>query len=170
MAQHVSIGAAEVGAESYDRPPLSRPLYGADPLQAASRMVLKAARFSGYASRSEFLWAGLVLSAAGTLLVGAHSLLRRSTEGSFASTPFLTDTGLLALITPLGLISALAWAAYLVITLSLMSRRLHDAGISAAAMLVGLIPLVGGLGLLILLMLPSRPEMRCFEWDDLRRD
>lgn len=171
MAGHTGIRTTHLGlGTGTGRAPLSEPLDGADPLEAASRAVLKAGRFDGYACRAELCWGLLVLAAAGTLLSGAQSLLRRSAEGSFLSAPLLPDTGLVSLITPLGLIGALLWAGLILTTLSLMSRRLHDAGMSAAAMLVGVIPLVGGLGLLILLLMPSRPAMRCFEWDDLRGD
>ena len=74
------------------------------------------------------------------------------------------------MITIRSILGLLIWIAGLVLFLSLAARRLHDAGMSSAGILVGLIPVLGWIGLLIMLLLPSRPHMRCFEWDDIRGD
>ncbi|WP_407570798.1 DUF805 domain-containing protein [Deinococcus altitudinis] len=64
-------------------------------------------------------------------------------------------------LTPLGIAVLVLYAVYqlavIVPTLGLSVRRLHDAGFSGWLLLIGLIPGIGGIGLLVLTLLDSQP-------------
>lgn len=166
-AHQVTSQSSQIHSEQGERAPLSQPLYGAGPVEAVGRMFRKALRFSGYASRSEFWWGFGFVS---VFFAAITSLLDRLGQGTFFTDPLVSDSGLASLITIRSILGLLIWIAGLVLFLSLAARRLHDAGMSSVGILVGLIPVLGWIGLLIMLLLPSRPHMRCFEWDDIRGD
>lgn len=145
---------------------LSRPLYGAGFGAAVKRFFAKYADFSGRASRSEYWWmvvfnwiAGLIPAV--ILSVGLTTALSsaRSYRGQivFVETPDWTMAIIgivLTVVVSLGL---------LVPTLAVLWRRLHDAGYSGAMALLTLIPGVGGLIVLILTLMPAKPEGRSFD-------
>ena len=108
--------------------------------QAVSRFFSKYAQFGGGASRSEFWWAYLfyaVVTIILSILVGYSS-----------------DLSFLIIIWEIGTI---------VPQLSLTCRRLHDAGFSGLFLLLELL-VVGEIVLLVMCMLPPRPERWRSEW------
>jgi len=101
--------------------------------QAFVTCMKKYADFSGRATRSEYWW--FVLCE--ILILGAASLISE------------TLTGLAALVLVLPAVAVGA-------------RRLHDIGRSGWWLLVGLVPLIGGLFLLYWTVLPSQPGANAF--------
>ena len=59
---------------------------------------------------------------------------------------------------PLLVLIGVFYVAILVPSLALTARRLHDAGLSAWLLLLGLIPSLGGLVLLVFTLLPPSPN------------
>lgn len=59
----------------------------------------------------------------------------------------------------IGPVGALVSLALLVPSISITARRLHDVGYSGWLMLVIFVPLIGGLALLVMSVLPSKPEV-----------
>ena len=57
----------------------------------------------------------------------------------------------------------LAFLAIAVPSIAVTVRRLHDAGFSGWLYLVNLVPYVGGLVILVLTILPSKPEGARFD-------
>jgi len=125
-------------------PPLWAPYYGAPFPAAVKRFFKKYATFSGRASRSEFWWWALVSFAVSIVL-------------NIISGPATTADG-----TPnfgVGSILALIWGlATIVPSLALVVRRLHDGGFSGLLALLLLVPFIGALAVLVLTILPSKPE------------
>lgn len=101
--------------------------------QAFVTCMKKYADFSGRATRSEYWW--FVLCE--ILILGTASLISE------------TLTGVAALFLVLPAVAAGA-------------RRLHDIGRSGWWLLVGLVPLIGGLFLLYWTVLPSQPGANAF--------
>jgi uncharacterized membrane protein YhaH (DUF805 family) len=128
-------------------PPLWAPFYGAPLPVAVKRFFKKYATFSGRASRSEFWWWALVSFAVSTVfnIISAAT----TTASSLDSTPALG----------IGTILALVWGlATLVPSLALVVRRLHDGGFSGLLALLLLVPFAGAVAVLVLTILPSKPE------------
>lgn len=162
MPQH---NETQSGMSSSSEAPLNQPLYGASFPQAIKRFFKKYARFSGYASRSEFWWATLflvLLSFIPSILLSigaAASPVAPYEETSATSNVFLILGGLAFL---------LLWAFTIIPSLAVTWRRLHDAGYSGAFYFISLIPWLGSLILFILLVMPSKPNSRRSEWNDQR--
>jgi uncharacterized membrane protein YhaH (DUF805 family) len=126
-------------------PPLWAPYYGAPFPAAVTRFFKKYATFSGRASRSEFWWWALVSFAVSIVL----NIITGTTTSSLDSAPVLG----------IGTILGLLWGlATLVPSLALVVRRLHDGGFSGLLALLLLVPFVGALAVLVLTILPSKPE------------
>lgn len=172
-------GPQAVGPDG--EPVLSQPLYGATFMQALKRYFKKYARFSGYASLSEFWWAqlgigliGLVLSI--PLMIGYFAMIASAVSASATyesgmSTGATAGMGVGGVFLILGaILSGLFSLAIIVPSLAITSRRLHDAGFSAWFMLLYLVPSVGSLIVLVLTILPTKPEARRGEWDDHNGD
>lgn len=139
--------------------PLSAPYYGATFPIAFSRFWSKYATFSGSASRSEFWWMALVF-----LIV---NLALQAIAVSFGSPvdPTADPAGLNPLVPQATVGSVIAivlgtlWAIVaLVPSLALIWRRLHDANLSGLFWLLVAIPVVGGVIVLVLLLLPPDPR------------
>jgi uncharacterized membrane protein YhaH (DUF805 family) len=159
-------------------PALSQPLYGATFMQATKRFFKKYARFSGYASMSEYWWSFLAI---GLLSVIISIPLFIGYIGMIASAatydPYATSSaagagmGIMGAIAIIGLIlTGLFSLAILVPTLAIQARRLHDGGFSALFLLLYLIPYVGSLVVLVFMFLPTKVEARKPEWDDVKGD
>jgi uncharacterized membrane protein YhaH (DUF805 family) len=156
-------------------PMLSQPLYGATFMQATKRFFKKYARFSGYASMSEYWWSFLAI---GLLSVIISIPLFIGYIGMIASAaPYATSSaagagmGIMGAIAIIGLIlTGLFSLAILVPTLAIQARRLHDGGFSALFLLLYLIPYVGSLVVLVFMFLPTKVEARKPEWDDVKGD
>jgi uncharacterized membrane protein YhaH (DUF805 family) len=125
-------------------PPLWAPYYGAPFPAAVKRFFTKYATFSGRASRSEFWWWALVSFAVSIVL-------------NIISAGATTADGVPTL--GVGSILALIWGlATIVPSLALLVRRLHDGGFSGLLALLLLVPFAGAVAVLVLTILPSKPE------------
>jgi len=140
-------------------PPLGRPYYGAPPLAAVQRFFAQYARFRGRSSRAEYWWVILAV----TLLNVVLQLLDGTGPGvQLSMTPF--RSGELDFDTPWVAVLAGAIAlATLVPSLALIWRRLHDVNYSGMWILALFIPIAGAVFLLILFVLPPRPEGARFD-------
>lgn len=159
-----------------DNAPLNQPLYGASFMQATKRFFKKYARFSGYASRSEYWFASLFLFLVslvptigffvGIVMSGAYSSRTYSSTGVAA--PEMTDgsTAGLAIFAISGILLFLFWAATIVPSLAITWRRFHDAGFSGLLYFLSFIPYVGGLIVFVFMVLPTKMESRRLDWED----
>lgn len=145
---------------SSTEPPLWAPYYGASIGVAFSRFWRKYATFSGRASRSEFWWWYLVYLVYIVIFeivffsVGAGGTVADPSSGTMSFTP--------AYFVLLGI----AWVVsfgMLVATLAIMWRRLHDTDRSGRYFFLSLIPLVGGIILLVFLASRSNPAGARFD-------
>lgn len=164
--------------------PLSQPQYRASPAQAVSRFFRKYATFRGRASSSEYWWVALfllVVTAAPTVMLtlgvvsGFGNILANQETVSAAADgpdgwvigytqPALLDDPTAASLIPLGAAIAGILALVLIVPwLALSWRRLHDSGLVGAWFLLSLIPVVGGLFLLVLMAQPTKKEGRRFD-------
>ena len=100
-------------------------------------------KFDGTLNRTKFWTYSLVLFVASFLLNGCIQVVGKVINNNI----IMIVIGLLSFI-----ISVAIWA----ITLGPAIRRLRDGGFSPWLYLVGLVPCVGGIGLLVLLCLPSK--------------
>ncbi len=146
-------------------PPELAALPGASFGQSVRRFFRRYAQFGGAASVSEVMWAWLmnILIGLGCIIVGgiamtAGAIPARDGAGSSAETWTITVT---VIYVTIGLIYILA---VMVPTIAVMVRRLHDTGKSGGWCFICLVPWIGGIILLILLLMPSRPELFQPEW------
>jgi uncharacterized membrane protein YhaH (DUF805 family) len=139
--------------------PLAEPYYGAPITEAVKRFFTKYAVFSGRASRSEYWWWALVnyvvLTVLGVLALVANGTPTASLDGTVAP-PSGGAVVVVLLLTVYGL-------ATLIPGLALTVRRLHDGNFSGFFVFIALVPLVGGLILLVLTLLPPKPEGARFD-------
>jgi uncharacterized membrane protein YhaH (DUF805 family) len=143
---------------------LDQPLYGATFPQAISRFFRKYVTFAGRASRSEYWWVQLFLVLVNILIWVPGGVVGAAT-GERTVSPV---TGV-ASTTPgpaFGIFAALGilfFLATLIPLIAITVRRLHDANLSGALVLLILVPSIGGLIVLILTLLESRPEGARFD-------
>lgn len=140
-------------------PPLWLPHYGCTPIDAVKRYFRKYADFGGRASRAEYWWIALVDTVVylGLALLGVLAGLPGSTttaDGEWTPGPGFFPFGILLVIWMLGII---------VPSIAVTVRRLHDANLSGWFYLLLFIPYLGGLALLVLTVLPPKPEGRRFD-------
>lgn len=139
--------------------PLWAPLYGASFGTAIKRFFAKYSDFTGRASRSEFWWVYLffvivnvAISLIGTVFGGAGVTIDASGNivyaGGFWISTILSLIWLVATIVP--------W-------LAIVWRRLHDGNFAGPFWFLILIPFVGPIILLVLTLLPSKPEGARFD-------
>ncbi|MFE4226488.1 DUF805 domain-containing protein [Arthrobacter sp. NPDC056886] len=139
--------------------PLWAPLYGASLPEAVARFFRKYATFSGRASRSEYWWWALVSGIVSLVLnifmfTAGYAGATLLPDGSSAPGPGYF----------VGLILAFVWfLAVLIPSLAVSARRLHDANYSGWMLLLGLVPLVGGIVLLVFTLMDSKPEGQRFD-------
>jgi uncharacterized membrane protein YhaH (DUF805 family) len=139
--------------------PLRAPYYGASLGTSFSRFWRKYATFSGRASRSEYWWWVLI-----SVIVAAIFLIIGTVAGGLYGPP--TAAGAPPLGPGYGIYVTLSiiWGlAVLVPGLALTWRRLHDTNRSGAFYFLGLIPLVGGIIVLVFVLLPPNPEGARFD-------
>jgi uncharacterized membrane protein YhaH (DUF805 family) len=131
-------------------PPLWAPYYGVPFKVAVQRFFKKYATFYGRASRSEYWWWALVSTVVTIVLnivAGAGGAEADYSTGEMGG-------GLI-----FGSILALLWFLATVIpSIALTVRRLHDANLSGWLLLILLVPFLGALALLVLMVLPPKPE------------
>ena len=139
--------------------PLWAPLYGASLPDAVSRFFKKYATFSGRASRSEYWWWALVSGIVSLVLnifmfVAGYAGATLQPDGTSVPGPGYF----------VGFILACIWfLAVLIPSLAVSARRLHDANYSGWMLLLGLVPLVGGIILLVFTLMDSKPEGQRFD-------
>ena len=139
--------------------PLWAPLYGASFGQAVKRFFTKYADFTGRASRSEYWWwilfsiiVAIVLEVLALGLGFAGATV--NDDGTSTPGPLFWIPGLLIAVWSLGTI---------VPHLALIWRRLHDVDLAGPFFFLGFIPIVGGIIVLVLTILPSKPEGARFD-------
>ncbi|MDQ0616768.1 DUF805 domain-containing protein [Arthrobacter globiformis] len=129
--------------------PLWAPLYGASAPDAVIRFFKKYATFSGRASRSEYWWWELVNTIVTILFYLVLGLTDANGTGEASAGPLiLLGLWLMATIVP---------------EMALTVRRLHDANLSGWIALLGLIPLVGGIIVLVFVLMGPKPEGQRFD-------
>lgn len=148
-------------------PPLWAPWYGISLPNAVRRLFKKYARFDGRASRSEFWWwvlANAIVYIALYAVLLAIIFATGTTDTASTSTSVqanaTSDSPLIAI--PVGLLG-LWFLATLVPTIAIEVRRLHDANLAGPFWFLSFIPGVGGIVLLVLMLLESKPEGQRFD-------
>jgi uncharacterized membrane protein YhaH (DUF805 family) len=139
--------------------PLWAPYYGAPVGEAITRFFKKYADFTGRASRSEYWWWALVSFVVGLIievigLVSGAFNVSLQPDGTSTPGPGLAIFIILAVIWGLGTV---------VPHLALTWRRLHDANFAGPFFFLGFVPIVGGLIVFVLTLLPSKPEGARFD-------
>lgn len=149
---------------------LSLPLYETSFGEAVKRFFRSYAKFSGRASRSEYWWSvlfclwlngipvilfmlGLLLAATSTAPSRSYSP-ERAAEVSETAVALTTIGGILMIVICLGTIIPL---------LAVTWRRLHDANFAGPLYFLTFIPNVGAFILLVLMIMPPRPEGQRFD-------
>jgi uncharacterized membrane protein YhaH (DUF805 family) len=157
---------ADPAAPAPSSVPLDKPLYGASFTQAIKRFFAKYATFSGRASRSEFWWASFFVFLIAVLIWGPGIIVGivTGTPGVDPTTGRATHTPGPAFLLFVGL-GVLFYLAVLVPSIAITVRRLHDANFSGAFYLLVFVPWIGGLILLVLALLESKPEGARFDAD-----
>jgi uncharacterized membrane protein YhaH (DUF805 family) len=120
-------------------------------IEAIKRFYAKYAQFSGRASRSEFWWATLYMSAITLVL---YIPVAASTDAAGNPSGFGGLVAFLLVIFVLG---------NLVPSIALSVRRLHDINLSGWFYLLSLIPYLGGIIMLVLMALSPKPEGARFD-------
>jgi uncharacterized membrane protein YhaH (DUF805 family) len=164
-----SYGGAPRGATSPDD--LTLPLYGATFRQAIKRFFKNYAKFSGRASRSEFwyamLFVFLVMLIPGILsAIGAVQTLTALTSSIDPATGQVSSAavgGGSILSTVGGILSGLFGLALVIPCLAISWRRLHDANFAGPFWFLYFIPFVGWIIVLVLEVMPSKPEGQRFD-------
>ncbi len=128
---------------------LRDPFYGAPFAEAVRRFWRKYTVFTGRASRAEYWWWWLTSFVVGLVLLLVPQLF---TPGS----PVLEN--------PVGSYLFVLWGLVTLIgSLALGARRLHDAGRSGFWQFLHALPVLGGIVLLVLFLLPPDPKGARFD-------
>ena len=164
------------GASSPDD--LTLPLYGATFRQATKRFFKQYANFSGRASLSEYWWSSLlttILILIPTLLVMVGAIMTGVAAATAAQEEDLSGGGYdfaepgpmefgMRVLLILGVILLLVvWFALIVPSLAITWRRLHDANFPGPYYFFTLVPSIGSVIILVLVLLPSKPEGQRFD-------
>jgi uncharacterized membrane protein YhaH (DUF805 family) len=141
---------------------LDLPLYGASIGQAVTRFFKRYVRFDGRSSRSEYWWVTLAL----TVVFGVLYALTYGTA-TYETVQTVNGATRVAHFSPVGVtasvISAVLGLATILPSIAVTVRRLHDGGFSGWLYLLNLVPFLGSLVVLILTIMPSKPEGRRFD-------
>ncbi|MCB4208651.1 DUF805 domain-containing protein [Arthrobacter sp. UM1] len=135
---------------------LDLPLYGAGPVQAVVRFFKRWLKFQGRSSRSEFWWSMLAQFLVNAVMTAAMFSLELALAGG-SPREFMQGPAVFAL-TPFLLIHY----ALLIPCISMMVRRLQDAGLTGFLCLLLTVPF-GALALLVMCCLPSKLEGERFD-------
>ncbi|GAA1822338.1 DUF805 domain-containing protein [Microlunatus capsulatus] len=138
-------------AQQGGTPTLDQPWYGIGPVDAVKRAFQKYARFDGRASRSEYWWFTLAYTIVGLLLY-VPFLVSVGVASENGSSDFPAGAAVILVI------GILVFLATIVPSIAVAVRRLHDGGFSGWLYLLSLVPSVGGIVVLVLMVLPSKPE------------
>lgn len=102
----------------------------------------KYATFSGRARRAEYWWYTLFTTILYAAFIGIGVAIDGATDGSGVAPGVVIFVFIVGVFLP---------------SLAVTFRRLHDAGMTGAFFLLGVIPAIGGIILLILTVLPGNP-------------
>ena len=138
--------------------PLWAPYYGASLGVAFTRFWKKYTDFSGRASRSEFWWWALV-----AFLVGIVIEIIGLSSGAMGMSMYQSGFTPGASFWIVWVVAAAWGLATIIPTLALTWRRLHDTNLAGPFYFLVLVPFVGGIILLVLTLLPSKPEGARFD-------
>lgn len=141
-------------------PDLASPYYGASFPTAVSRFWQKSTTFSGRASRSEFWWAQLMFA----LVIPVFFAVGFATGDLLPKDPGYQGGTSLIFIIALILLAVFSLAAVLP-SFALICRRLHDANYSGWLYFLAAIPMVGGLIVFVMMLLPANPLGERFDED-----
>jgi uncharacterized membrane protein YhaH (DUF805 family) len=151
-------------------PPLWAPWYGISLPKAFARFWKKYVRFDGRASRSEFWWYALCNAIIGIVIGVLYGIGIATSPTSVVQTeagPVSTMSSPSALFVIAAILFAVWGLAQLIPGIALYWRRLHDANLAGPFWFLGFIPGVGGIILLVLSLMPSKPEGARFDRPDL---
>lgn len=139
--------------------PLWAPPYGASFGQSIQRYFKKYADFTGRASLSEYWWwflAYFIVIAVLEVLVVALSAAGANVNSDGVATP--------GPLVWLPILLLIVWSlGTIVLQLALTWRRLHDANLAGPFFFLGFVPFVGSIVVLVLTLLPSKPEGARFD-------
>jgi uncharacterized membrane protein YhaH (DUF805 family) len=124
------------------------------PAAAIASVFRKYVDFTGRAVRSEYWWFGLLV----WLVSGVLSGLQFVPTGTNMYGDPAYNLGLVTMA-----LGPIVFAGLILPTLAVLVRRLHDANFSGWFALLGLIPIIGGVILFVLTVLPSNPEGARFD-------
>ena len=148
-------------------PPLWAPWYGISFPKAIRRFFAKYARFDGRASRSEYWWwvlaNGIVFAVLYAVLFAVIIATGDTTSSSSATGVQASTNSTSPLVAIPGILFLLWGLATLIPNLALSWRRLHDANLAGPFWFLGFIPGVGGIVVLVLTLLESKPEGQRFD-------
>jgi uncharacterized membrane protein YhaH (DUF805 family) len=136
-------------------PPIWAPYYGIGFTQAVRRALKKYADFTGRASRSEYWWWYLAVAIVGIVL-DILAQIFANIGGQMSDGP---GPGYFVFI----IILVLFYLAIIVPQLAITWRRLHDTNLAGPFFFLGFIPIVGSIIVLILTIMPSKPEGQRFD-------
>jgi uncharacterized membrane protein YhaH (DUF805 family) len=140
--------------------PLSQPYYGAPVGEAVKRFFTKYATFSGRASLSEYWW-WILVSYAAYFALGLVAAVVGATGATIAADGTVAPPSAGSIV--VGLLIGVFWLATIIPLLALTARRLHDGNFSAWFILIPLVPVIGGIVLIVLTILPAKPEGARFD-------
>lgn len=118
-------------------------------IESYKRFWTNIANFSGTADRPDYWWPVLINFILGVVL----AVILQSVSGHPGNYTNLKDIGLNSVTI---IISILYWLA----SWSVKVRRLHDTNRSGWWILIEIIPLIGGIWMFVLTLLPSNPNSR----------
>lgn len=139
--------------------PLDQPYYGVGPIEAVKRFFKNYAVFSGRASRSEYWWSTLALGVIG----GVLGLLALIAGAAGATTDAYGESQPGVGFIPFAVLLLIFSLAIILPTIAITVRRLHDINQSGLLYLINFVPYVGSIVLLVLAILPSKPEGARFD-------
>ncbi|NYD76781.1 DUF805 domain-containing protein [Arthrobacter cupressi] len=150
-------------ASPYAQPRTFAPRAQVGFVEAIKQYYRRYAEFTGRSNRSEYWWVALYQAIVSFVLWIPYSIALGGYTASVASASTLAEQQLASQSFPAAalIFGALGgiWAlAHLVPNLAVTVRRLHDTGRSGWFILLGLIPFAGGIILLVLTVIESKPE------------
>ena len=148
-------------------PAINEPWYGIRFGEAVKRYFVKAFRFNGFASRSEYWYAALGLLLVHTTLQTIQFVVTLVPNlAASASTDPSAALGVNAVSGVLNAFFTLIFIVLSIPSISLTIRRLHDAGYSGWFYLLILIPLVGAIIVMILCIMETNQSKWQPDWVD----
>lgn len=160
----MAYGIGDGGKRQLSEAGPNAPIYRATFSAAVRQYFSKYAQFKGYASRSEYWWVQLfqflVIAIIGTPYYRTYD----TGTGSFDLLQGSENVEGWVLASAIGMF---VWGVVTLLpSLALHWRRFHDAGLPGPVYFLILIPVLGGLIIFAMALLPPRPEKRSPQWED----